>query len=73
MAIAAESDLPAHMHRESFVCTLLKNGADLNCLQRMLGHTRLDTTGIYLAATAEDLREAMDRHPMSCAGQRQPN
>ena len=62
-----------HKLRHSFACMLLKNGADLNCLQRMLGHTRLDTTGIYLAATAEDLREAMDRHPMGSAGPRQPN
>jgi site-specific recombinase XerD len=31
----------------------------------MLGQTRLDTTGIYLQATAEDLKEAMDRHPLS--------
>jgi site-specific recombinase XerD len=54
-----------HKLRHSFARLLLKNGADLNCLQRMLGHTRLDTTGVYLAATAEDLREAMGRHPLS--------
>jgi hypothetical protein len=31
----------------------------------MLGHSRLDTTGIYLHATAENLREAMGKHPLS--------
>ena len=56
-----------HKLRHSFACMMLKNGADLNCLQRMLGHTRLDTTGVYLEATAEDLREAMGRHPLSDA------
>ena len=53
-----------HKLRHSFACLLIRNGADLSCLQRMLGHTRLDTTGVYLEATAEDLREAMGRHPL---------
>ena len=57
-------DVTLHKLRHTFACLLLRNGADLNCLQRMLGHTRLDTTGVYLQATAEDLREAMDRHPL---------
>jgi site-specific recombinase XerD len=51
----------------SFACLLQKNGADLNCLQLVLGHTRLETAGVYLAATAEDLREAMGRHPLGRA------
>ena len=54
-----------HKLRHSFACLLLTNGADLHCLQAMLGHTRLDTTGIYLHATAEDLRDAMAKHPLS--------
>ena len=54
-----------HGLRHSFACLMLRNGADLSCLQRMLGHTRLDTTGVYLQATAEDLREAMGRHPLA--------
>ena len=44
---------------------LLSNGADLHCLQEMLGHSRLDTTGIYLHATAQNLREAMRKHPLT--------
>ena len=53
-----------HKLRHSFACLMVRNGADLSCLQRMLGHTRLDTTGVYLQATAEDLREAIGRHPL---------
>jgi site-specific recombinase XerD len=64
-------DITHHTLRHSFACLLLKNGADLNCLQRMLGHTRLDTTGVYLQATAEDLREAMDKHPLGLPDVRQ--
>ncbi len=53
-----KEDVTLHTLRHSFACLVLKNGADLHCLQRILGHTRLDTTGIYLQATAEDLKEA---------------
>ncbi len=58
-------DITPHKLRHSFACMLLSNGADLHCLQEMLGHSRLDTTGIYLHATADSLRAAMRRHPLS--------
>ena len=47
-----------HKLRHSFACMLLQNGCDLFSLSRLLGHTRLDTTAIYLHATVEDLRSA---------------
>ena len=40
---------------------------DLYSLQRMLGHSRLDTTAGYLHATVEDLRQALSAHPL-CNG-----
>jgi len=58
-------DITPHTLRHSFACMLLNNGADLQCLQQMLGYSRLDTTGIYLHATAENLRHAMNKHPLS--------
>jgi len=58
-------NITPHKLRHSFACLLLTNGADLHCLQQMLGHSRLDTTGVYLHATAENLREAIDKHPLS--------
>ena len=60
-----KENVTLHKLRHSFACLLLANGADLHCLQAMLGHTRLDTTGVYLHATAENLREAMGKHPLS--------
>ena len=54
-----------HSLRHTFACLLLKNGCDLYSLQRMLGHTRLDTTATYLHATVEDLRQAVGMHPLS--------
>ena len=64
MAEIDKPEITPHKLRRSFACLMLRNGADLSSIQRMLGHTRLDTTGIYLQATAEDLREAMARHPL---------
>ena len=64
-----KDNVTLHKLRHSFACLLLANGADLHCLQAMLGHTRLDTTGIYLHATAENLREAMGKHPLSGMGE----
>ena len=54
-----------HSLRHSFACLLLQNGCDLFSLSKMLGHTRLDTTAVYLQATVEHLRSALACHPLS--------
>jgi len=50
-----------HMLRHSLAKRMLKNGAQLSEVQRVLGHTRLSTTGIYLTPSEDDLRTAIDR------------
>lgn len=50
-----------HMLRHSLARRMLKNGAQLPEVQRMLGHSRLSTTGIYLTPSEEDLRAAIGR------------
>jgi site-specific recombinase XerD len=57
-----------HSLRHTFACLLLKGGCDLYSLQRMLGHSRLDTTAGYLHATVEDLRQAVSAHPLCNGG-----
>jgi site-specific recombinase XerD len=61
----ARPGITLHSLRHTFACLLLKGGCDLYSLQRMLGHTRLDTTATYLHATVEDLRQAVGMHPLS--------
>lgn len=56
-----------HTVRHTFACLMLQSGCDLFSLSRFLGHTRLDTTAIYLHATVEDLRELVARDPLSAA------
>jgi site-specific recombinase XerD len=50
-----------HMLRHSLARRMLERGAQLPEVQRVLGHSRLSTTGIYLIPSEEDMRAAIGR------------
>jgi site-specific recombinase XerD len=50
-----------HRLRHSLARRLLKKGAQLTEVQRILGHSRLSTTGMYLTPDEDDLRDAIGR------------
>jgi site-specific recombinase XerD len=50
-----------HQLRHSLARRLLTQGAQLPEVQRILGHSRLSTTGMYLTPSEDDLRLAIDR------------
>jgi len=53
-----------HTLRHSAATILLQNGTcDIVQIQRLLGHSRLDTTAIYSHLEPGDLQEAMAKHP----------
>ncbi len=54
---------PHHPHRwrHSYATELLRGGTDLHVVQRLLGHTNLETTTRYLHLLDHDLRRAIDR------------
>jgi site-specific recombinase XerD len=53
-----------HMLRHTFATLMLEGGCDIYSLSRMMGHSDIKTTTIYLSATAEHLRAQMGKHPM---------
>ena len=50
-----------HMLRHSLARRMLERGAQLPEVQRVLGHSRISTTGIYLTPSEEDVRLAIGR------------
>jgi len=55
-----------HTLRHSMATLLLQSGeASLPEIQRILGHSRLDTTAIYLHVTEGELRGAVQAHPLA--------
>jgi len=55
-----------HTLRHSFATAMLNNGADLQAIQKLLGHESLKTTEIYTHLSFEDLKnEYKSAHPRS--------
>lgn len=62
-----------HTIRHTFATLLLKGGADVRKIQRLLGHARLTTTQLYTHLDLEDLRRVQDRyHPRERVPRRPP-
>lgn len=53
-----------HKLRHTFATHLVKRGVPLVTIRDMLGHRMITSTQIYLHVTADDLRQAADRHPI---------
>lgn len=56
-----------HLLRHTFATLMLEGGCDLFSLSRLMGHSRLDTTAIYLSASVGLLQQQALKHPVSRA------
>lgn len=54
-----------HRLRHTFATLMLEGGCDIFSLSKMMGHSDIKTTTIYLAASAEHLRGQMGKHPLN--------
>ncbi len=57
--------LSPHRLRHTFATHLVRAGVGLVTIRDLLGHRQITSTQIYLHVTAEDLRSAAARHPIS--------
>lgn len=54
-----------HKLRHTFATLMLEGGVDIYSLSRIMGHSDIKTTTIYLSASAEHLRSQMTKHPLN--------
>jgi len=54
-----------HKLRHTFATLMLEGGCDIYSLSKMMGHSNISTTTIYLAVSAEHLRAQMIKHPLN--------
>jgi integrase/recombinase XerC len=55
-----------HVLRHTFATHLLNNGADLNAIKELMGHSSLAATQVYTHNSIEKLKEVFEKaHPKS--------
>lgn len=59
-----KDNIHPHSFRHAQALLLLESGADLLTIQKILGHRDLKTTQIYLEVNWNDLKKAIEKHPL---------
>ena len=63
-SVAPGAEMECHILRHAFATHMLRGGADVQLIQRMLGHAHISTTEIYTTVLTVDLKAVHERcHP----------
>ena len=65
MSIASGIKFTNHWLRHTFATLMHEGGCDLFNLSKLLGHSDIKTTMIYVHASAENLRVELGKHPLN--------
>jgi site-specific recombinase XerD len=65
LCIASGIKFTIHKLRHTFATLMLEGGCDIYSLSKMMGHSDIKTTTIYLSASVEHLRNQITKHPMN--------
>jgi integrase/recombinase XerC len=66
--ISTLSKRSPHVLRHSFATSMLNNGAELNAVKELLGHSTLASTCVYTHTTFEELKKMYHAHPRAKKG-----
>lgn len=65
LRVATGLKFSAHSLRHTFATLMLEGGCDLYTLSRMMGHSKIATTTIYLACSPRMMTASIERHPLN--------
>ena len=54
-----------HILRHTFATLMLEGGCDIYSLSKMMGHSDIKTTTIYLSASSQHLQKQIYKHPLN--------
>jgi site-specific recombinase XerD len=65
MSKVSDTAFSSHKLRHTFATLMLEGGCDIYSLSKMMGHSNIQTTTIYLAASTDHLRTQIVKHPLN--------